>query len=459
MPDPDIGSPIWWLARLDHQLVNRSGSLFKLNDYYEGRHRLAFTSQKFRQAFGGLFSAFADNWCELIVDAVEERMNVNGFRMGGTDDVGEPTADEDAWRIWQNNQLDAESQIAHTEALIFGVAYALVWADGDGQPLITVESPLETIVEFQPGNRRRRAAGLKRWTDLDRSYATLYLPDGIYKFTAKGGIDAHMVTEPDPRRWERREVPGEPWPLPNPLGEVPLVPLVNRRRLIGGGVSEIANVIPVQDAVNKLVADMLVASEYAAFPQRYVTGLDIQYDEAGNAKAPFQIAIDKLLQSENPESKFGTLEAGDLENYVTAIEMLVQHIASQTRTPPHYLNASADRLSGESIKAAETGLVAKAKRKMRHFGEAWEEVTRLAFAVLDDPRSQITNGETIWADPESRTESEHIDAVVKKASLGVPSAQLWEDAGYSPPQISRFRQMRQQDAIDRIGLDVDAVLE
>ena len=94
-----------------------------------------YATEKWRRAFGGLFSAFADNWCALVVDAVEERINVEGFRFG------DPTGDADAWEIWQRNGLDADSELCHIDALIYGVAYALVWYGDDDRATVDVESP------------------------------------------------------------------------------------------------------------------------------------------------------------------------------------------------------------------------------------------------------------------------------------------------------------------------------
>jgi hypothetical protein len=148
--------------------------------------------------------------------------------------------------------------------------------------------------------------------------------------------------------------------------------------------------------------------------------------------------------SENPAVKFGEFNQTDLAPYVKSVEMMVQHIASQTRTPPHYFYLSGQFPSGESIKSAETGLVAKARRKMRHLSEAWEEVMRLAFSVEDDERAEFSEAETIWADPESRTEGEHTDATLKKKALGVPLQQLWVDLGYSPQEIARFKEMHEE---------------
>ena len=84
---------------------------------------------------------------------------------------------------------------------------------------------------------------------------------------------------------------------------------------------------------------------------------------------------------------------------------------------------------------------------MRFFGESWEEVMRLCFKVLNDPRGDVQDSETVWADPEYRSESELADALVKRSSIGVPRQQLWEDAGYSQTQITRFRAMEADDSL------------
>lgn len=451
------GSVEYWLLRLARELDERRDRLRVYQDYYAGNHPLAFASSKFQRAFGGLFDEFADNWCDLVVDAVEERLNVEGFRFGE-----DTEGDTRAWSIWQRNLLDADSQLAHQEALINGMSYALVWGGEDDLAEITVEHPNEVIVARAPGNRRRRLAALKKWVD-EEGYenATVYLPDGIYKFRSVRKVKSiDLARSYRLEEWEAKEVAAEPWPVPNPLGVVPVVPLLNKPQLLVDGTSELHKVIPLQDAVNKLVADMLVASEFSAFRQRWATGMDIPRDpETGAALEPFKHAIDRLWIATSSDTTFGEFSESSLANYVTAIETLVQHVASQTRTPPHYFYLSGQFPSGESIKSAETGLVAKAYRRMRHFGEAWEEVIRLAFTVEGDlERGAFWAAETIWRDPESRSEGEHIDAVLKKQALGVPVEQLWSDAGYSPQQIARFKEIQRQAMLDADSVALDALV-
>ncbi|OGO54331.1 MAG: hypothetical protein A2Z32_03730 [Chloroflexi bacterium RBG_16_69_14] len=229
------GSLDWWLARLGRRLDDRRVPMTKYEDYYAGVQPLAFASAKFRQAFGDRFPAFSSNFMALVVDAHRERLHVQGIRIGDA-----PEGDADAWRWWQDNRLDAESQQAHTESLVKGVAYALVWPDpGTHLPEVTIESPLQVVVETEPGKSWKRRAALKRWLDDEGHYrAELYLPDGIYKFRSEQ--KAAWFSAPSwasVAAWTRDEIAGETWPVANPLGVIPIVPIVNRPRLSGGGAS------------------------------------------------------------------------------------------------------------------------------------------------------------------------------------------------------------------------------
>jgi hypothetical protein len=56
-------TPTDWLSYLEQKLVVQQRKIELFEDYYAGRHRLAFATLKFRQSFGWLFNALADNWC------------------------------------------------------------------------------------------------------------------------------------------------------------------------------------------------------------------------------------------------------------------------------------------------------------------------------------------------------------------------------------------------------------
>lgn len=467
-------SPEWWLLRLYRRLCSRQSAIARYEDYYEGRQPLAFVTAAYRAEFSKILNGLSDNWMELVVDAVEERLHVDGFRLGivtdksgpdGEPELGDRKSDQKAWGFWQANHLDADSEMLHSTALQTGSAYAMVWTGDDDIPSITVEHPSQTIVAYEPGSRRKRAAALKMWVDewTGKSRANVYLPDKIYKYQSKkAGLPTDQFTTSSGRdralnvlwnNWEPIPADAE---IDNPYGIVPVIEFRSRPKIIEGtlsGRSELASVLSTQDQINKLVCDMLIASEFAAFRQRWATGVEEPTDPAtGQPIGDAKMGISRLLATGNETAKFGTFESTDLDNYVKAIENRVQSLASRTRTPPHYLLGSSGSFpSGESLKSTETGLIAKVRSRQRHFGESWEEVMRLCFTIVgDEARASAIRAETIWADPESRSESEHVDALVKLKSLNVPNAILWEKAGFSQTEIASFSAMMLDEALQRM---------
>jgi hypothetical protein len=432
------GSAASHLERLTTALAQRQKLLGAYDDYYNGKQRLAFATSKFREAFGTLFREFSDNWCGIVVDASAERLQVEGFRFTASD---WERGDDDAWLIWQRNALDAQADLAHVEAIKVGTSYIDVGPDPSDASLALIEvvPAQQAIVQLDPARPTRRLAGLRAWVDDKerRERCVVYEPDQVTWYSR----------DPDAQssEWLRDGTSSGS----NALGVVPLIPMPNNPGLLyRAGRSDLAPVIPLQDAVNKLVSDMLVASEFAAFRQRWATGIEIPTvdpDTGAPLTNGFVAAVDRVWASENDGASFGSFDVTDLSNYVQAIENMIQHLAAQTRTPPHYLTAGMGQWpSGESLKASETGLVSKVQRKMRVFGEAWEQAMRLAFQIEGDKtHADDAQCEVIWRNPETRSQAETVDAATKLASIGVPEVALWEYIGATPQQIARWTELRE----------------
>jgi hypothetical protein len=434
-------SPLWWVQRLYGQICARRDDVDRFDAYYRGcPPRFPWLPEQAQGEFTRLLNLTRSNYMGLVVDATAERLQVEGFRIGGERD-----ADEDTWRIWQANNLDSDSDQAILEALITGQSYLLVAPNPDdtATPLVFVEHPSQAIVEYLPGSgRRERAAGLKVWLDdwTGRVNATLYLPDAIYKFQS----DRPQVQGIKSLTWGARTVAGERWPAPNPLREVPLVELTNNPRLLHGGISEIADVVAIQDRIAKTLADRLMTQDYGAFPQKWAIGFP-DTDAEGNANR-IDVGRNRMVTSDAAETRFGQWDAAPLDPYSAAKREDVKDIASRTRTPAQYLLGELNNVNGQTLRAAESGLVSKVKQRMRTYGEGFEESVRLmrSAAGLQNADGKT---ETIWRNPEFRTEGELTDALTKMATLGVPHEVLWERWGASQVEIARWRDMlAEQDA-------------
>lgn len=417
------------------QLDARQAKLKLYEDYFKGEHPLAFATSRFNRRFGDLLKGSNDNWCPLVVSASTERLVIEGFRFGA--DVDD--ADQEAWAVFQANFLDSESRMVHTEAVKLGWAYLLIGpAENSPYPRITGEHPSQVIVAHAPGSRRVRMAALKRWEASDGTLrANVYLPDAVYRFRSVSPL-ATALTDFSAAGWIEDDIPS----VVNPLGVVPVVPVRNNPTMLGDGTSDLDPVISTQDTINKLCADLLVASEWGAFRQRWATGVDIPTDPDTGEHLTEQYlpSLGAAWTVADKDARFGDFDATQLDNYIKAIEMHVQHLAAKTRTPPHYLLGQSGAFpSGESLKATETGLVAKVKDKQVEFGEAWEEAMRLAFRLMgDEEKARSTEAATIWRDPESRTEGELVDSLTKMATLGVPKQELWRRWGATPQEIERW---------------------
>lgn len=432
MPQPAVQSPEWWRDRLYEALCKRTGETNVFDAYYECEHPLPHLHERARAPFRRLLRMSRANYMELVVDALVGRLEVAGFQ---SDSDGK--SDDAAWALWQDNNLDGGSQLAFLEAAIRGNAYMLVSPDARRGFRITPEHPTQVITESVPGSPGELAAALKVWVDdwTARLCCTVYLPNKIYKF------DAPELKVGERPRWVRREVRGEEWGGKNVLGEVPFGELANRPRMLKPGASELRSVTGIQDRINKTITDRMMTQEFAAFPQKWVTGMEIPVDENGQDIEPFDVAVNKILIAEENGAKFGQFAAADLTGYLKGKEADVHDIAAITSTPPHYLLGSMINLSAEALKAAEAGLIHKIYQRRRFLEEGLERTMRLAGIASSQAR-------IVWKSPEWRTEGELVDALVKMGTLGVPREVLWERWGATPQEIERWRRLN-EDALQR----------
>ena len=437
---------------MSQKLYERSSTIKTYNDYYENNPPMPWLSSRASKNYSELLRESRTNWAGLVIDVVNDRLMVEGFRSGDED------LDDRLWNeLWQPNNLDMYSTMMSLDALIFGVSYSLSWPDDSlpGGVSVTGESPMEMIHEFESGSRKKVIKALKSWYDEQAEVwrGLLFLEEGVFRLFAKGngGTDGGGMP---PQSWELVN-DGEPNPIPNPSadGTVPVVPFLNRPRLSGLGMSEIGDALTILDRINTLNAQMLLVGELAAFRIRWATGLEIPVDaETGNPVEPFNVAMDKLWVSEDPDTKFGQFEATSLSGYMEAIDQAVQQMASMTRTPPFLLMGKLTNLSAEALKATESGLVAKVQNRMRVYGEAWEDTMRVALGMQpgSPDLGELDRIETVWRDPENVSEAQRVDALLKMSTLGVPNEVLWEKWGATPQEVTAWKEMQMNQVFEDI---------
>jgi hypothetical protein len=430
-----VPEPAAEIDRLSGLLAAWTPRIRHYDAYYEGEQPIRFLAPAMRKEFGERITALVINWPRLGADAYENRLDVEGFRY-----AGDAARDDDLWSVWQANNCDELSQQAHLESLALSRSYVCV-GSGDlpgDPPLITVEHPLQVFADRDPRTRRVRSA-VKRWQELDGSqWAVLYLPDATATYRrgrdgwqVDGGVDQHG------------------------LGRVPVVPLVNRPRVLRpDGLSEFHDVLPLADAANKVATDLLVSAEYHAMPRRWAVGLRESdfVDEAGNQISPWSMAAGHVWSTEQPPSEvqLGQFPESSLTNFLETIRSLAQLASQVLALPPHYLSFTTDNpASADAIRSSEIQLVKRVERKQTFLGGAWEDVMRLALRIQTGVWDETARSlETMWRDPSTPTIAQKADATVKLVQAGVISLdQGREDLGYTDEQRARMAEADNTDPL------------
>lgn len=376
----------------------------ELERYYSGTQALAFLAPEARAALGGRFGRIASNIPRLAVNSLAERLRLTGFE------------GVDVWADWLNNDLDLWAPSLHREALLLGQAFAIVWGDGTGHPRVSVESAKQVAVITDPGLRTTVAA-VKRWRTKTDTFAIKYLPDRIEKWhanTTGAATTAFNLVEQ----------------IDNPLGVVPVVPFVNTERILEPGRSEILDVLPLVDGLNKALADLLVTMEYVCRPRRWATGIELAETSVldadgtpvlGDDGQPVREVVNplsedgpRMMVSENEATKFGQLPGADLAGYEAAVRIFLGQIQSVSALPGHYVGILTDQpASADAIRSSEASLTARAEARQRVFGRSWEQVANLMVAVRDGVDPVSVDAHVRWADAGTRSTAQEADAVTK----------------------------------------------
>lgn len=430
--------------------LDRANVLYeKLEKYFKGEQPLAYLTEDVRKACGDRLTPLHIDWPRLIINSHEQRCDVEDFRLGNQE-VFKPAFD-----IWQRNNMDAKAPMAHSDAFLYGLSFESVWLR-NGKATMNVESARQVWCEHDPADPSLLRYGLKRWFDprAGRGFLRILLPDGkmnLYQTHAKSDEDINYhgmsadITNLPVDSWDL--LSGES--LTNTTGRLPFFPVINRGRILNPyGESQLTEVLPIADAVNKMATDMMVSGEFHAGPRRWATGVETVEDEHGETQEAFSQLRGRTWTAEDPAARIGSLPEADLANFIGAIGMLDTILAAMGGIPPHYVDSTKGSLaSADSIRAASEPLVAGARRFMTvGAGPAHEDAMRYALELEGVQISpEIEKMEVRWRDPENRTMNQIVDAAIKRKAVGVPLYQLWEDMGYTATQIKRMKRMEKEE--------------
>lgn len=359
--------------------------------------------------------------------------------------------------------MDSGQIRCHRRALRDGNTYAIVDFDSEtGKPRINLhkadDGTTGVTLHRDPTDANKVLFGCRYFYTYDPlkpgatgiQRKTVYLPHEIRKYIMRGAGQWEAITDPEDNGV---------WPLPwrdaagEPLG-------VSVFGFENPGGSEMAQIIGLQNAVNKSWLDVLAGADASGFPMlvaEYPAEMgippesdddDLEGDDENRIGPGRMFHIAGVLKR---------LEAANLDPMLNVVWALVAALSGVSSTPQYRLKpiGVSDNVSGETLKVLDGGLVKRSEERQLIFGQSWADTMAMcvkvarAFGAQDVPDLDEMDINTVWHSAEIRNEKSDAETATMHKALGVPDDALWLKIGYEPQEIAAFKQgQRQQRATE-----------
>lgn len=399
----------------------------KLEAYYEGEARLDALGVTLppQMRILELMAPFP----KVTIDVLTEVLNPAGFILGEDRDVTDILR-----RWWSINDMDTTINNCLTEALVQGAAYLVVGYGDNKTPRITAHDRRGIATRFDHQGYLIEAVRLYKEGEID--YAAHYVPGYVIIYARNHA-----------RQWVEVER------IDTGVSRPTIVPVFNRVRLKDlRGRSELLDLIGVTDAASRSLTTLQVAAETLAMPQRYIFGKGVKElfsgegssEDVGNFNAEAK-KLKTYLSSMmvGPEgAQAGQFPGADLSQLRDSYKLYAQIVSSITGIAPSTLGISTENpSSAEAMRVAKDRLIARAETKQSMFGDAIEEVMRVALDMYKiRPYADTQQLEMQWRDPATASESARQASLLQAHAQGVIDAETArEGLRLTPEQMARER--------------------
>ena len=417
------------IAGLSQKMAVQSVYMRTSQLYYDGEQILTNLGVSIPQQLAGVRTVV--DWPRICVDPLVQRSVVDGFRMPGHTET-----DSELWEHWQANNLDAEFPLCALDALTLGRGYMIVGSpDNPGDsPIITVESPFNLAMNWDP--RTRQVTAAYQSFQAEGVYrAVLYLPDETISMSREQNASAWAVDDRDEHNF----------------GTVSVVRFANRQRSADReGRSEITpSIRNTTDTACRTLLGMEIAREFYSVPHRYVLGATESDFVApdGTPKTALDMVMSKFLaferDGEGNAPTVGQFTAFDPSVFTKILDKGAMLMSSFTQYPPEYFGQTntANPASADAIRSAQDGLNRRGRQVQNQFSDPAEQVQCLVWRFAHKGETlppEMRRLETDWAPVETPTPSATADALLKQkqaAFITAGSRIALRRLGYSPNEI------------------------
>lgn len=381
----------------------------------------------------------------LIVKSLGQTLYVDGVRRAGQTDNME------VWNSWQANGWDAKQIPLHRAAITHGLSFSTVRPDRD--PLTN-----DRMAKMEAFSAKRMSAFYDDPNDEWPSFAIK--ADPVY--TRIGFEDEWTVTVIDDEAYYYLSCKNNGYDISDWtfisydehfMKVPPVVRYANQLDLDGRASGEIEPVLPMLARIDQNTFDRLIVQRFGAWKVRYIAGLAKPDETTDKVAAAMRLKIEDLLISDNPETKFGTLDATDIKGFLDADDHDLRMLAAISQTPPHHMLGLSSNLQAEALAAATEGLMRKSGDFRMLNGESHEQNFRLvAIANGNVDEARATDMQVRWRDTESRSLVQTANGLALVATaLKVPVQMLWEKLpGWTDGDTARAEKLVEDGTFEKL---------
>ena len=383
--------------------------------YYRGQHELKFMTPDFERKHGHLFSSLRENLCRAVVTAHTDRLNIERW------------GDEGAAAEADDQGLGRLQGLVHREAFRCGDAYTLTWNGADGTPKARFHRADQIVPHVDELDPDRLDWAAKPWITSDNfGRVNIYYADRVERFrtVAKLAEGASYTDMPEREQaWIPHSDDDGGDTIRHDFGAVPVCWWKHDADDTDGyGFSVLDDVIPLQDGLNKSLADLLVLSETHARPFWFL--LNYKTPDAVAATNPYLPAApqpaatqrkfdpsrQQIVTHDGP-GPFGQLDPPDLRRLLDEQATFKDKIASVAGVPSYYFSQTSGQVpSGESLRVLTSRLIAAGSGFIQAATPVWRGQGQLLGMGEVEP---------VWADLMPMDETERIGNAEALSRLGL----------------------------------------
>ncbi len=451
----------------------RQRAIVKARKYHAGIQG-TFLTDRLRQFLnlGANSPEFRLNVTRQVVTAVTERLLVGGFAAPGAEIEAEGKRTNPqtswAWELWQANRMDAKQDEVHEGALRDGEYFVIVdWDAKNKRPRFTPHARYcdaevggdgegcRTFYENDDPNQPVKYA-IKRWTEnlsevagsselgsgKARQRMTLFFSDRIEKYALDGSRWTQVKDAPEeasPIEWRGADM--------QPLG-IPVIHFKNKALQC-----EAWDAIPLQDAINKSLIDLLGAADLTAFRILFTLGWIATTDgkePKDDGSNLLHIAPGQLIGTTKSKNEAGVdvVEPANLGGLIELTQSLILWLAGVTDTPPSRFQMTRQVAAEGTLKQQMEPLLAKTRYRQALMGNGWEDCMAMArriwnrYAGSDKTLDEQPQFITQWASTGTRDIADRVAEMTAKKETGIPDEQLWREWGYTEEEIAGFARLK-----------------